>query len=87
MSEEEEDDPTAGEPAAAAQSPALAALDRLGRELNLDASSAAEALRSFTALQDIYSLEVGAGFVAWLLGPKEGGREGGVPRGSRLVVG
>lgn len=39
-----------------------AAVERLCRELNLDAASAAEALREFTALRGTYSLEVsGAG--------------------------
>lgn len=40
-----------------------AAVERLCRELNLDAASAAEALRDFTALRGTYSLEVsGAGW-------------------------
>ncbi|KAJ6661016.1 hypothetical protein lerEdw1_016817 [Lerista edwardsae] len=51
----EEDDP-AGEPGAS-QCPVRAAIDRLCQELNLDAGSAAEALRDFTALRGTYSLE------------------------------
>ncbi|XP_015736711.1 retinoblastoma-like protein 1 isoform X4 [Coturnix japonica] len=50
-----------------------AAVERLCRELNLDAGSAAEALRDFTALRGTYSLEVGgeAGRQAatWRVGP------------------
>lgn len=47
-----------------------AAIERLCQELNLDAASAAEALRDFTALRGTYSLEVG----------RDGGRRrGGVP--------
>lgn len=42
-----------------------AAIERLCRELNLDAGSAAEALRDFTALRGTYSLEVGGGAGRW----------------------
>lgn len=52
----EEDDP-AREPGAP-PCPVRAAIDRLCQELNLDAGSAAEALRDFTALRGTYSLEV-----------------------------
>lgn len=50
----EEDDPALAAPQ---QCPARASLDRLCQELNLDAGSAAEALRDFTALRGTYSLE------------------------------
>ncbi|XP_039353895.1 retinoblastoma-like protein 1 isoform X2 [Mauremys reevesii] len=50
MSQEE---PPAGE----AEGSAHAAIDRLCQDLNLDAASAAEALRDFTALRGTYSLE------------------------------
>lgn len=46
-----------------------AAIERLCQELNLDAASAAEALRDFTALRGTYSLEVG----------RDGGHGRGVP--------
>ncbi|XP_077191359.1 retinoblastoma-like protein 1 isoform X2 [Paroedura picta] len=49
------DDPP-GE-AGAAECPVRAAIDRLCQDLNLDASSAAEAVRDFTALRGTYSLE------------------------------
>ncbi|XP_060087005.1 retinoblastoma-like protein 1 [Heteronotia binoei] len=50
-----EEDP-AGEPGAL-ECPVRAAIDRLCQDLNLDANSAAEALRDFTALRGTYSLE------------------------------
>lgn len=50
----EEDDPALAAPQ---QCPVRASLDRLCQELNLDAGSAAEALRDFTALRGTYSLE------------------------------
>ncbi|XP_061487691.1 retinoblastoma-like protein 1 isoform X4 [Rhineura floridana] len=51
MSGEEDD------PAGDAQCQVRAAIDHLCQELNLDTSSAAEALRDFTALRGTYSLE------------------------------
>ncbi|XP_043383306.1 retinoblastoma-like protein 1 isoform X4 [Chelonia mydas] len=44
-------------PAGEAQGSARAVIDRLCQDLNLDAASAAEALRDFTALRGTYSLE------------------------------
>nr|XP_042710894.1 retinoblastoma-like protein 1 isoform X2 [Chrysemys picta bellii] len=45
----------------AGEGSARAAIDRLCQDLNLDAASAAEALRDFTALRGTYSLEVWRG--------------------------
>lgn len=50
----------AGDPEAA-QGAARVVIERLCQDLNLDAASAAAALRDFTALQGTYSLEVRAG--------------------------
>nr|XP_056701013.1 retinoblastoma-like protein 1 isoform X1 [Euleptes europaea] len=52
---EEEDDPCGGR--GDADCPVRAAIDCLCRDLNLDAGSADEALRDFTALRGTYSLE------------------------------
>uniref|UniRef100_A0A8D0G305 Retinoblastoma-like protein 1 n=1 Tax=Sphenodon punctatus TaxID=8508 RepID=A0A8D0G305_SPHPU len=46
-----------GDECGAVQCPARAAIEHLCQELNLDASSAAEALRDFTELRGTYSLE------------------------------
>uniref|UniRef100_A0ABM5G663 Retinoblastoma-like protein 1 isoform X2 n=1 Tax=Pogona vitticeps TaxID=103695 RepID=A0ABM5G663_9SAUR len=51
----EEEGPTGED--GAGQCPVRAAIDHLCQELNLDVSSAAEALRDFTALRGTYSLE------------------------------
>ncbi|OXB57336.1 hypothetical protein ASZ78_011756 [Callipepla squamata] len=64
-----------------------AAIERLCRELNLDAGSAAEALRDFTALRGTYSLEVGrgAGPRGRAVGPRVARRPG--PHERRCLAG